>query len=321
MARSPNAGSRARHDVPNDPTDLSGRSWLAAARRTLKEYKADDLQDRAAALTYFGIQSIFPGLLVLVTLLGVLGKSATKPLIANLGKAAPASVRKIIVSDVTQLQHSHAASGILGIVAVLLALWSASNYVAAFMRASNIIYDVPEGRPIWKTAPIRVGVTVVTMILLVAAAVIVVVTGGLAQKVGNVLGLGSTAVTVWDIAKWPVLLIIVGLILAILFWASPNARHGFQWVSPGGFLAVVLWLAASALFALYVANFSHYNKIYGSLAGVIIFLIWMWISNVAILLGAEFNAELERGRAVAAGHPADQEPFSELRDDRKLRKS
>jgi membrane protein len=255
-----------------------------------------------------------------VSLLGILGKSATQPLITNLGKAAPSSVRKIIMSDVTHLQHSHAASGLIGIVGIVLALWSASNYVAAFMRASNSIYDVPEGRPIWKTAPIRLGVTLVTMILLVAAAVIVVVTGGLAQKAGSVLGLGSTAVTVWDIAKWPVLLIIIGLILALLFWASPNAKHGFQWVSPGGLVAVLLWLIASAAFAVYVANFSHYNKIYGSLAGIIVFLIWMWISNVAILLGAEFNAELERGRAVAGGHPADLEPFSELRDDRKLRK-
>jgi membrane protein len=320
MTRSQEADSRARDPVPNHPTGLRGGSWLAAAKRTVREYKADDLQDRAAALTYFGIQSIFPGLLVLVSLLGILDKSATQPLVTNLGKALPASVRNIIMGDVTHLQHSHAASGILGIAGLVLALWSASNYVAAFMRASNTIYDVPEGRPIWKTAPIRLGVTLTTMILLVAAAVIVVVTGGLAQKVGNVLGLGSTAVTIWGIAKWPVLLIIIGLILAILFWASPNARHGFQWVSPGGFVAVALWLIASALFALYIANFSHYNKIYGSLAGVIIFLIWMWISNVAILLGAEFNAELERGRAMAGGHPADLEPFSELRDDRKLRK-
>jgi membrane protein len=320
MARSQNAERRARHDVPDDPTDLSGGSWLAAAKRTLQEYKADQLQDRAAALTYFGIQSIFPGLLVLVSLLGFLGKSATQSLIANLGKEAPASVRHIIISAVHHLQQSHAASGILGIAGIALALWSASNYVAAFMRASNVIYDVPEGRPIWKTAPIRLGVTIVTMILLVAAAFIVVVTGGLAQKAGSVLGLGSTAVTVWGIAKWPVLVVIIGLILAILFWASPNARHGFKWVSPGGIIAVVLWLVASALFAVYVANFSHYNRVYGSLAGVIIFLVWMWISNVAILLGAEFNAELERGRAIAAGHPAGQEPFSELRDDHKLRK-
>jgi membrane protein len=326
MARPQDAASRARDNapddgnVPDDPTDLSGGSWLAAGKRALKEYKADDLQDRAAALTYYGIQSIFPGLLVLVSLLGLTGHSVTQSLITSVGKAAPASVSTIITNDVRHLQQDHTASGIVGVVALALALWSASNYVAAFMRASNTVYDVPEGRPIWKTAPIRLGVTIVTMILLVMVAVIVVVTGGLAQKVGNVLGVGSVAVTVWDIAKWPVLLVIIGLILAILFWASPNAKHGFQWVSPGGFMAVILWLAASALFALYVANFSHYNRIYGSLAGVIIFLIWMWISNVAILLGAEFNAELERGRAVAAGHPIDEEPFSELRDDRKLRK-
>jgi membrane protein len=320
MTRSQSAdyGSGAR--APDDPAAIGSGSWFAAARRALKEYKDDDLQDRAAALTYFGIQSIFPGLLVLVSLLGILGKSATQPLITNLSRAVPGSVRTIITSAVTHLQHSHATSGLLGIAGLALALWASSNYVGAFMRASNVIYDVPEGRPIWKTAPIRLGITIATMVMLVAASLIVVVTGGLARRVGDVLGVGSAAVTIWDIAKWPVLLIILGLILAILFWASPNARHGFQWVSPGGFIAVVLWLIASALFALYVANFGHYNKVYGSLAGVIIFLIWMWISNVAILLGAEFNAELERGRAVAAGHPAGQEPFAELRDDRKLRK-
>ncbi len=320
MARSQNVDRGARENVPDDPTNLSAGSWREAVKRALKEYKNDDLQDRAAALTYFGIQSIFPGLLVLVSLLGLLGKSVTHQLITNLGKAAPGSVSNIITNNVKHLQANHTASGIVGVVAIALALWSASNYVAAFMRASNVIYDVPEGRPIWKTAPVRLGVTIVTMVLLVAAAVIVIVTGGIAQKVGNALGVGSAAVTVWGIAKWPALLVIVGLILAILFWASPNAKHGFQWVSPGGFIAVILWLIASGLFALFVANFGHYNRVYGSLAGIIIFLIWMWISNVAILLGAEFNAELERGRAIAGGHPADEEPFSELRDDRKLRK-
>jgi membrane protein len=229
-------------------------------------------------------------------------------------------VHAIVKSAVSHLQNSHVASGVLGIAGLALALWSASNYVAAFMRASNVIYDVPEGRPIWKTGPIRVGVTLVTMILLVAASLIVVLTGGLARRIGNVLGVGSTIVTIWDVAKWPVLLIIASLILAILFWASPNARHGFRWFSPGSVIAVVLWLMASALFAAYVANFGHYNKVYGCVAGVMVFLIWMWISNVAILLGAEFDAELERGRAVAAGHPPEQEPFAELRDDRKLRK-
>ena len=308
------------HDEPNDPTDLSGGTWAAAARRSLQSYGPDDLQDRAGALTYYGIQSIFPGLLVLVSLLGLLDKSATSSLVRQLGKVAPASVSKIITTDISHLQSMHTTSGIIGVVSLALGLWSASNYVSAFMRASNAIYSVPEGRPIWKKYPTRLGITLAMLVLLVLSAVIVVVTGPLASKAGNALGIGSAAVTAWDIAKWPVLLVIVGLMLAILFWASPNAKHGFQWVSPGGLVAVVLWLIASALFALYVANFSHYNKTYGSLGGVIIFLIWMWLSNLAILFGAEFNAELERGRAIADGTPADQEPFVELRDDYQMRK-
>jgi membrane protein len=304
--------------APETPAGLSRGSWLGAARRTLREFQEDSLPDRAAALTYYGVQAIFPGILVLVTLLGILGKSATQPLITNLGQALPGSVRQIFLGAVGHLQSNHSSAGILAIAGLALALWSASGYVAAFMRVSNVIYDVPEGRPVWKTAPIRLGVTLVTMVLLVASALIVVVTGGLARRVGEVIGAGSAAVTAWDIAKWPVLLVIVSVLLALLYWASPNARHGFRWVSPGGLVAVVIWLIASGLFAVYVANFGHYNKIYGSLGGVIIFLIWMWISNLAILIGAEFNAELERARAEAGGHPPGQEPFAQLRDSRKL---
>ena len=198
-----------------------------------------------------------------------------------------------------------------------------TSRIAAFIRASNIIYDVPEGRPFWKTTPIRLGVTVLITVLLVVSALMVVVSGGVARHVGQVLGIGSTAVTVWNIAKWPVLLIIVILMISILFWVAPNAKRkkGFQLISPGGAIAVVVWLIASGLFAFYVANFSHYNKTYGSIAGVIIMLIWLWISNLAILFGAEFNAELERGRAAAGGQfPMGQEPYVELRDTTKLRK-
>jgi YihY family inner membrane protein len=191
--------------------------------------------------------------------------------------------------------------------------------VAAFMRASNAIYDVPEGRPVWKTVPIRLGVTVLVMLLLTVSAFAVVATGGLADRIGRLLGIGKAAVTAWDIAKWPVLLLLVSFMFALLYWASPNAKQGFRWVTPGGILAVVVWVVASVAFALYVANFSSYNKTYGSLAGVIIFLVWLWISNIAILLGAELNAELERSRAIAAGHPADAEPYMELRDTSKLR--
>ncbi|HEV3401360.1 MAG TPA: YihY/virulence factor BrkB family protein, partial [Acidimicrobiales bacterium] len=193
-------------------------------------------------------------------------------------------------------------------------------YVAAFMRASNAIYEVEEGRPIWKKAPVRLGVTLVLVILLALTALAVVLTGGLAEQAGNLLGLGSTAVTVWDIAKWPVLVLIVSLMFSILYWATPNVKQpGFRWVSPGGIVAVILWIIASVAFAIYVANFGSYNKTYGALAGVIIFLMWLWLSNIAVLLGAEFNAELERGRQIEAGHPADEEPFLEPRDTRKMK--
>ena len=300
------------------PARPGASGWLAAFKRAMREFKDDDLQDRAAALTYFGIQSIFPGLLVLVSLLGLVGSSAT-PLINSVAKAAPPSVRQTVLTTMTHLQHGHAAAGVLAIVGIAVGLWSASAYVAGFMRAANVIYDVPEGRPAWKTTPVRLGITLVVVLLLVASIVIVTVTGGLATRVGHGLGIGSAAVTAWEIAKWPVLLVIVSVMFMILYWAAPNARHRFRGVSPGSALAVLTWLIASGLFALYVANFGHYNKVYGSLGGVIVFLIWMWISNVALLFGAEFNAELQRGRAIADGLPPDQEPFTELRDDRKLR--
>ena len=311
-------GTSGRPDSPGTPARLGAAGWAAAAKRSIREFKEDNLQDWAAALTYYGILSVFPGLLVLISLLGLVGKSATQPVITGLTKAAPGSVRQIVLNAMVHLQHSHAAAGILAAVGIVVGLWSASSYVAGFMRASNVIYDVPEGRPLWKTTPIRLAVTLVMLVLLVASALIVVVTGALAARVGHALGIGSAAVTAWDIAKWPVLLIIVSVMFAILYWASPNARHGFRLVSPGSVLAVVLWLIASGLFALYVAHFGSYNKVYGSLAAVIIFLIWMWISNTAVLIGAEFDAELERGRAIAGGLPPDKEPFTELRDTRKL---
>ncbi|MGY0003827.1 YihY/virulence factor BrkB family protein [Micromonospora sp. I033] len=307
---------------PDSPTDLPGTGWLATLKRTVREFQDDSLTDWAAALTYYGVLSIFPGLLVLISVLGLLGERATEGVKDTVNEAVPQeNIRQIIESAIEQAGRSGGLASIAAIIGVLAAFWSASGYIAAFMRASNSIYDVPEGRPIWKTLPIRLGVTAVIGVMLLASAVIVVFTGGLAEQAGDAIGLGSTAVTVWNILKWPVLLVLVSLMFAILYWASPNARHGgFRWVSPGGILAVVIWLVVSGLFALYVSNFGSYNKTYGAVAGVIIFLVWLWLSNIAILLGAEFDAELERSRAIAAGHPADEEPYVELRDDRKLRK-
>ncbi|SIN13565.1 YihY/virulence factor BrkB family protein [Micromonospora cremea] len=307
---------------PESPADLPGSGWKAALRRTVTEFQDDSLTDWAAALTYYGVLSIFPGLLVLISLLGLLGESATQGVTDTVNQAVPeGNIRQIITDAIGTADKNGGLASIAAILGLLAAFWSASGYIGAFMRASNAIYDVPEGRPIWKTLPIRLGVTAVIGVLLLASAVIVVFTGRLAELVGDAIGLGSTAVTVWDVAKWPVLLILVSLMFAILYWASPNARHGgFRWVSPGGVLAVVIWLVISGLFAFYVSNFGSYNKTYGALAGVIIFLVWLWLSNIAILLGAEFDAELERSRAISAGHSVDEEPYVELRDDRKLKK-
>jgi membrane protein len=312
--------TRSADDAPEGPTDLPKPSWKGVLKRTFREFKEDNLTDWAAALTYYGIQAIFPALLALISILGLIGPSATQPLIDNLNAVAPGPAKQIITSAITNLQKSSGAAGILFVVGLALAIWSASSYVAAFMRASNSIYEVGEGRPIWKTLPTRVGTTLTLLVMLAAVAIGVTITGGLAQQVGKLLGIGNTAVTVWDIAKWPVILIVVMLMFALLYWAAPNVKHPkFRWVSPGGIFGVLIWIAASALFALYVANFSNYNKTYGALGGVIVFLVWLWVSNVAILLGAELNAEVERGRQIEAGVPEDREPFLEPRDTRKLK--
>jgi membrane protein len=298
--------------------DLTDTSWRGVLRRSVRQFRVDNLSDWAAALTYRSVLTLAPGLLVLVSLLGLLGRSTTDTLVANVGSLAPGSVRTVLQQIIASVQARQSA-GLAAIVGLGVALWSASGYIAAFMRASNAIYEMGEGRPIWKTVPIRLGITLAMLLLGVLAAVIVVFSGPLADRVGHSLGLGASLLTVWSIAKWPVLLVIVSLMLAILYYAAPNVQQpGIQWVSPGGVLAVIIWLAASGLFAVYVTHFGSYNKTYGTLAGVIIFLVWMWLTNVAILLGAEFNAELQHARAIQAGQPEDQEPFAQPRDSRKL---
>ena len=293
-------------DAPTKPTRLPRRSWRGVFARTFREFKEDNVTDWAAALTYYGVLAIFPAVIALIAIVGLIGHSATQPLINNLGKFAPGTANQVFTSAIKGLARSQSAAGVLFVVGILGALWSASGYVAAFMRASNAIYDIKEGRPIWLTYPVRLGVTIVMLLLLVAGALAVVITGGLAGQVGKLLGVGGTAVTVWDVAKWPVLLLVVSIMFSILYWASPNVKQpGFRWLTPGGVLAVVVWLVASGLFAVYVSNFGSYNKTYGALAAVIIFLVWLWITNLSILLGAELNAELERARVIEAGHPPD----------------
>src|SRR5690349_13294540 len=304
---------------PQTLSDIPRSGWLAVLKRSVREFKHDDVTDRAAALTYFGVLAIFPAVLVLISILGMLGKSTTQKVLNNIGQFAPGGVNSFLRTVIQQVQGSAGVAGLAAVVGIAVALWSASGYVAAFMRASNAIYDVDEGRPIWKTAPVRLLTTLALVVMLVIAAAIVVLTGPIASQVGTAFGIGHAAVLIWDIAKWPVLLIIVSVMFSLLYKASPNVRQpAFRWVSAGGILAVLIWLVASGLFAVYVSFSGSYNKTYGSLATVIIFLVWLWISNIAILLGAEFNAEIQRERAIRAGLPEDVEPFAELRDTRKL---
>ena len=309
-----------REPTTESPTDLRGRSWLAVLRRTVSEFSEDNLTDWAAALTYYAVLAIFPALIVMVSVLGLIGESATKPLLDNLSSVAPGPANDILTSAIKDIQGSQGAAGVFFVVGLLAAVWSASGYIGAFMRASNAIYDIDEGRPIWKTLPLRVGLTVLLMVLTAVSAIGVTLSGGLAEQAGNVVGVGDTAVQIWNIAKWPVLLLFVSFMFAVLYWAAPNVKQpGFRWITPGGVLAVLGWVIASIAFAFYVGNFGSYNKTYGALAGPIVFLVWLWISNLMILLGAEFNAELERGRAIEQGmRPEDTEPFVEPRDTRKI---
>ena len=304
---------------PHKPTDLSGRSWKGVLRRTLRGFGNDNLTDWAAALTYYAVLSLFPAIIVVTSLTALLGPSATQSLVENITAIAPGEAGNILTGAVEELQGSAGIAGPLAIIGLLGALWTASGYIGAFMRASNSIYEMPEGRPVWKTIPLRVGLTLGISVLLAVCAAAVVATGEIAERIGAAIGIGSTGLLIWSIAKWPAIALLVSLAIALLYWTAPNVRQPkFRWLSPGGIVAVLVWALASAAFAFYVANFGSYNKTYGSLGGVIGFLVWLWITNLAILLGAELDAELARSRAVAKGADEDQEPFLPPRDTRSM---
>jgi membrane protein len=291
---------------PEGPAHARKGSLGQTLKRTVAEFKEDQLTDRAAALTYYGVLSIFPALIALVSIVGLVGNPATvtNTLTDVISSIGPASAVETFKGPIEGITNSSGAAGVLLIVGIAAALWTASGYVGAFMRAANVIYEVEEGRSFVKLRPLQMLVTLVLVLLLALVLVSVVLTGPLADAVGSAVGLGSTAVTAWDIGKWPVLLAVVVVMIALLYYASPNAKlGGVKSILPGAALAVVIWLAASAGFAFYVANFGSYDKTYGALGGVVVFLVWVWLSNVAVLLGAELNAERERTRQLEAGAP------------------
>ena len=270
----------------------------------------------AAALTFFAMLSLFPAMLALVALLGLLGTSALQPLVENVSALAPGTARDIALEALRSIERTQASAGPAFALALGIALWSASAYVGAFIPAANAIWDVDEERPFLKKLLIRLVLTVFLLVVVASVALGVVLTGPIAEEAGGVIGLGQEAVTVWSYAKWPFLALAVASLVAALYWASPNVRHpGWRWVTPGSAQAVILWVLASRAFSWYVGNFGRFNATYGSIGGILVFLIWLWITNIAILLGAELNAELERARSVRAGlAPSERTPYLPLRD-------
>ena len=294
---------------PDHPGQLEGRSWWAILKRTGKEFQDDNLTDWAAALTYYGVMSLFPMLIALVSILGLFGsESSVTSLINSLNAVGLSSIAGSITKPLNDVVQHRSSAGVLFVVGIVVALWSASSYIGAFMRASNTIYEVEEGRPFYKLRPLQLLVTLVMVLLLALVAIGLVITGPLTDAVGHLLGLGHTATTVFSIAKWPIMLVIVMAMFAGLYYIAPNVRQPkFRWVSPGGIVGVLIWIVASAGFGLYIAHFANYSKTYGTLGSVITFLVWLWISNIAILFGAELDSELERERELEQGLPARDE--------------
>jgi membrane protein len=292
---------------PDSPTEIEKPSWKYVLRKTMREFGSDQCTDIAASLTYYAVLSLFPALIAIISLLGVFGQgqSTVDAVIEVVRPLAPDAVG--ILQPVIEGFVNSPAAGFALVSGIVLAIWSASGYVGAFSRAMNRIYEIPEGRPFWKLKPTQLAVTVIGIVILLVCALIIAISGPVTEAIGEALGLGATVQLVWSIAKWPVLALLMILLLGILYYATPNAKQPkFRWMSMGAALALLVLVVASVAFAFYVTTFSNYAKSYGSLAGVVVFLLWLWIANLALLFGAEFDAELERGRQLQAGIAAEE---------------
>ena len=304
-------------------TDLNKPTWVYVARKTLREFSGDQCTDLAAALTYYAVLALFPTAIALLSLVGIFGQGSktVDTLLRVVSEAGGSSVAQTLRPTLETLSQTPGA-GLALILGLLGALWSASGYVGAFGRAMNRIYGIGEGRPAWKLRPVMLLVTLVLVVLVAVAVLALIVSGPLTQSLGNALGLGSAAVLAWRLAKWPLLLIVAVVIVATLYYATPNVKQTkFRWLSIGALVAIVVWALLSLAFGFYVANFSRYNKTYGALAGVIVFLLWLWLTNLALLFGAELDAELERGRELESGVAAEDTIQLPARDTRNLDKA
>lgn len=336
MADSRTADRSERTDSDQNPTQSRGSDYVPSGierktgfwptlKRTAQEFQEDNLSDWAATLTYYGLLALFPALIALVSIVGLVGnpQSTTNTLTDIVTKIGPDSAATTFAGPIRQVTESRSTAGFALIAGTLVALWSASGYLGAFIRASNVIYETREGRPFWKLRPLQVLLTLVIVLLLAAMAVGVVLTGPIVSAVADPIGVSNTAVSIWNIAKWVLIALLFVLMIGLLYYASPNVKQrGFKWITPGGLVALVVWLVASGAFGLYVSQFGSYNKTYGSMAGVVIILIWMWITNLAILFGHELNAERERNVQLEQGLPgAEKEIQLEPRDEPEPRRT
>jgi membrane protein len=324
MATTGDRQGDGRADYRPEGTDARP-TRLATVKRTFTEFSEDNMTDWAAALTYYGLLSLFPALIALVSIIGLVADPATttQKITQIVSQLSPGTASKTFAGPIQSITAHRGTAGVLLVVSLATALWSASGYVGAFMRAANVIYETPEGRPFWKLRPLQVLVTLVMILLMALVALALALSGPIVKIVAQPLGIGNTAVQVWNYGKWPVLIVVVITMFSVLYYAAPNVKlRGFRWVTPGVVLALVVWLLASAGFALYVANFGSYDKTYGTLGGFVVFLVWMWITNVSLLLGMEVNAERERSRELAAGDTrADREIQLEPRAEPKDQKT
>jgi membrane protein len=293
------SGTRADYAPTGaDPTPTT----MGTIKRTVKEFSEDNLTDWAAALTYYGVLALFPALIALLSIIGLL--TDPQKLTDALTAVVPQSSARTLEPVIEQIAGNTGTAGFGLVIGLALAIWSASGYVGAFTRAANVVYETPEGRKIWKLKPLQLLITLVGVLFAAVILAMLVLSGPVVEAIGEAIGIGETGQTIWNVVKWPVVLVVLALMIAVLYYSTPNVKlRGFKWVSPGAAVAILVAIVASAAFAFYVGNFGSYNKTYGALAGVVVFLIWFWLINVALLFGIELDAEIERTKELKEGVP------------------
>lgn len=304
---------------PEGPEDLHKPTFLFSLKMTAREFGSDQCTDIAASLVYYAVLALGPAIIAVVSILGLFSPGTISALSTDVLKPAlPPSTFSIVSGLITNASKAPGA-GVGLAIGIVGALWSASGYVGAFGRAMNRIYSIPEGRPVWKLRPTQLGVTALVVVLVVLGALLLVSAGPVVEQFAKVIGLGPVAVVVFQVVKWPILIAFAIIGVAVLYYFSPNVRQPkFKWTSTGSILALVVWALATAGLGIYLtlSGGGSYSKSYGPIAGVIIFLLWLWITNLALLFGAEFDAELERSRELQAGLPAEEQIQLPLRDTR-----